>query len=89
MFTLGKDLQSINTQLVVCNFTPVVREAFKIGATIEGDWIEVFNSDDEKYGGGGIKNSVAISTNDSGWDGKEFSLSITVPPLATLIFEPA
>ena len=75
-------------QLVVCNFTPVVREAFNIGTPLAGQWKEVLNSDEEKYGGSGIKNEQSISTNNFGWHGKAFSLTIKVPPLATLIFEP-
>ncbi len=75
-------------QLIVCNFTPLVRDAFNVGIPFTGKWKEVLNSDDEKYGGSGIKNENALAVNDFGWHGKNYSLTIKIPPLATVIFEP-
>jgi len=74
-------------QLVVCNFTPLVRDTFNVGIPFDGKWKEVLNSDDEKYGGSGIKNEGALARNDFGWHGKKYSLTIKIPPLATVIFE--
>lgn len=75
-------------QLVVCNFTPVVREAFKIGVTGKGKWKEILNSDAKKYGGSGVCNEKLLVANDTSWHGKTYSLTMTIPPLATIIFEP-
>jgi len=75
-------------QLVVCNFTPLVRDAFNIGTPFGGKWKEILNSDDEKYGGSGIRNEGTLVVNDFGWHGKSHSLTIKIPPLATVIFEP-
>ena len=74
-------------QLVVCNFTPLVRDTFNVGTPFDGKWKEVLNSDDEKYGGSGIKNEGTLTTNDFEWHGKNYSLTIKIPPLATIIFE--
>ena len=41
------------TLLVVCNFTPVSYEAFRIGVPFAGKYKEIFNSDHEKFGGAG------------------------------------
>ncbi len=75
-------------QLVVCNFTPLVRDTFNIGTPFGGKWKEILNSDDKKYGGSGVKNEGVLAVNDFGWHGKEHSLTIKIPPLATVIFEP-
>ena len=37
--------------LVVCNFVPVLHEAFRVGVPVAGTWKEVLNSDAKKYGG--------------------------------------
>src|SRR5690606_32260748 len=45
-----------DTLLVVCNFTPVVRENYRVGVPEAGYWKEILNSDAHMYGGGGIGN---------------------------------
>jgi len=75
-------------QLVVCNFTPVVRKGYNIGVNQEGQWKEVFNSDAKKYGGSGIHNENLLTAHNTPWHGKAHALTITIPPLATVIFEP-
>ena len=42
--------------LVVCNFTPVARENYRIGVPGQGPWEEFANSDAELYGGSGVGN---------------------------------
>lgn len=39
--------------LFICNFTPVVRYDFMVGVPYEAEYVEVFNSDDERFGGSG------------------------------------
>ena len=40
--------------IIICNFQPVLRENYRIGAPLEGIYYEVFNSDDKKFGGSGV-----------------------------------
>ncbi len=40
--------------LVVCNFTPVVRENYRLGVPLPGEWREIVNTDRQDYGGGGV-----------------------------------
>ena len=47
--------------LVICNFTPVVREDFRLGVPKAGTYIPVFCSDEEKYGGTGEQPVIAES----------------------------
>ena len=42
--------------VVVCNFTPVVRENYRVGVPAEGHWQEILNSDRTEYGGSGVIN---------------------------------
>jgi 1,4-alpha-glucan branching enzyme len=72
--------------LVVCNFTPVLYENFKVGVPFPGKYKEIFNSDDEMFGGTGHGNRRQKNSKSVEWDGKEDSISIEVPPLSVCVF---
>lgn len=74
--------------VVVSNFTPVPRENYKIGVPKGGRYVEIFNSDAEIYGGSGMGNMGGVEAKEEGWNGRPYSLSITVPPLSTVLFVP-
>lgn len=67
--------------------TPVVRENFNIGLPKAGKWREILNSDNKKYGGSGVGNKDIIQSNDFSTHHKPYSLNITLPPLAVIVFE--
>jgi 1,4-alpha-glucan branching enzyme len=75
--------------LVVCNFTPVVRHGYRVGVPRAGRWLEVLNTDAAQYGGSGVGNFGGADAQDIAWHGQPASLSLTLPPLASLVFEPA
>jgi 1,4-alpha-glucan branching enzyme len=75
--------------LVVSNFTPVPRENYRIGVPRGGKWIERINTDSKDYSGSGMGNGGAVKAIAKKWHGRPFSLELTLPPLATLILEPA
>lgn len=85
----GKEQSTQEKLLVVCNFTPVVYENFKIGVPFAGKYKEIFNSDREEYGGNGFTNPRQKSSKAVAWDGREHSISITVPPLGISVFRAA
>ena len=73
--------------VVVCNFTPVQREARRITVPEPGRWVEKLNTDAPFYGGGGNGNLGHIN---SEFDAPGFgghSVEMTVPALSTLVFE--
>jgi 1,4-alpha-glucan branching enzyme len=72
--------------LVVCNFTPVPRESYRIGVPKGGRWIERLNTDSADYGGSDMGNGGAVQANAVSWHGRPYSLNLTLPPLSTLIF---
>jgi len=73
--------------LVVCNFTPVPRESYRIGVPRGGRWVERINTDSRTYGGSGMGNGGAVDAKKVAWHGRPYSLDLTLPPLGTLIFE--
>ncbi len=73
--------------VIVCNFTPVVREAYRVGVPYGGRWAERLNSDAGPYGGSGVVNGV-VEASDEGWHGRPYALSLTLPPLGATILMP-
>ena len=74
--------------LVVCNFTPVVREGYVVGVPLGGRWVELFNGDAEEYGGGGIGNLGAVEAREVSAHGRPFSVELRLPPLACVYLRP-
>lgn len=72
--------------LIVCNFTPVVREKYAIGVPEEGFYEEVFNTDAAMFGGSNMGNGTALSSNPVPQHGRKCSISVTLPPLAVIVF---
>ncbi len=72
--------------LVVCNFTPVLRENYRIGVPRGGVWKEILNSDAVAYGGGGQGNFGEVTAAAEPSHDRPFSMTIVLPPLSTLFF---
>ncbi|WP_299962485.1 1,4-alpha-glucan branching protein GlgB [uncultured Roseobacter sp.] len=73
--------------LVVSNFTPVAREARRIGVPEAGHWVERLNTNSEFYGGDGRGNMGGVDSDEVAASGRAQSIEITLPPLSTLFFE--
>jgi 1,4-alpha-glucan branching enzyme len=71
--------------LVVCNFTPVPRSNFLVGVSARGLWREILNTDAQVYGGSGWGNLGAVQSSPVNANGRVESVSLTLPPLSTLI----
>ena len=74
--------------LCVCNFTPVPRQNYRVGAPLECFWKEVVNSDAPLYGGSGQGNIGGLTAVPLPIHGRPFSLNMTLPPLGFLAFKP-
>jgi len=81
----GKSTKDI--VLVVCNFTPVPKYNYRLGVPESGFWKEALNSDAQEYGGSGHGNLGGAEAVAIPWHGKNYSLSLTLPPLGILIFK--
>ena len=75
--------------LVVCNFTPVVREQYGVGVPTGGFWAERLNSDATLYGGSGQGNGGGVHADAVEMHGRPYSLKLRLPPLGVLVFNPA
>jgi len=73
--------------LIACNFTPVPRTHYRVGAPRGGFWREVLNSDAVEYNGSGMGNVGGVEASNEGIHGRPFSLTITLPPLAAVFFK--
>ena len=78
--------QSGGRLLCVCNFSPVVRHNYRVGAPAAGLYHEILNTDSEFYGGGNLGNGGAVAAEATPWHGLPHSLNLTLPPLATMWF---
>jgi 1,4-alpha-glucan branching enzyme len=73
--------------LAACNFTPVARLNYRVGAPFPGWWREILNTDAVEYGGSGQGNMGGAEASPVPSHGRPFSLDLTLPPLAAVFFK--
>lgn len=73
--------------LFICNFVPVEYDNYEVGAPCFTTYKEVLNSDDVQFGGAGRLNSGKIKAIDKKTERMPYSISVTVPPLSTVVLE--
>ena len=73
--------------VIVCNFTPVPRETYRIGLPKAGVWREILNTDAVIYGGSNSGNQGQVTAMPHDSHGQPTSAEIFIPPLATLYFQ--
>ncbi len=73
--------------LVVCNFTPVLRQGYRVGVPYGGWWKELLNSDATTYWGSGQGNRGGLHAEPQPWHGHPCSLMLSLPPLSALFFK--
>ena len=81
----GKELKE--EIIIVCNFTQVVRENYRIGLPRKGKMIEIFNSDATIYGGSGVSNAKKVTIAAMPYDGRDYSAELLLAPLSVLVFK--
>ena len=74
--------------VVLLNFTPVPRYAYRVGVPESGRYLEIFNSDSQLYGGSNLGNGGAVETVDEPWLGRPNSMYVLAPPLAGVMLQP-
>jgi len=72
--------------LICCNFTPVARQGYEIGVPEEGFYEEILNTDSELFGGSNVGNGGLVSTRLKPCHNRPYSIAVTLPPLAVVIF---
>ena len=74
--------------LVICNFTPIPRDNYRIGVPRGGCWIERLNSDAHDYGGSGAGNFGRVEASPLPSHGRYYSLTLRLPPLSVIYLTP-
>ena len=73
--------------LVVCNFTPTVHRGLRLGVPRTGTWVESLNTDSAHYGGSNVGTPLGQARSETvPCDGREQSIVIDLPPLASVFF---
>ena len=73
--------------IIVCNFTPVFRQNYRVGVPQAGFWKEILNSDAKEYWGSGQGNAGGVESAPVAWHGRDQSLNLTLPPLGVLFLK--
>ena len=74
--------------LVAANFTPIVREGYRVGVPLGGRWREILNGDAPVYGGSGQGNMGGVEAQEFPWHGRSHSVCLRLPPLSIVVFKP-
>lgn len=85
---LRKGKSADNILVIVCNFTEVVYENFKVGVPAHTHYNEIFNSDAIQYGGSGQVNKKKIKTVEKPFHNQPCHLEMTIPPFGISILRP-
>lgn len=72
--------------VMVCNFTAVPRHAYRVGVPTDGYWAELLNTDAALYGGSNRGSDGGVWAQAEPTQGQPYSLVLTLPPLAALLF---
>jgi 1,4-alpha-glucan branching enzyme len=73
--------------VVVCNFTPCLRENYRIGVPHGGGYRELFNSDASIYGGSNAGNAGYLESIPEHHAGRPYHLNLTLPPLGVILLK--
>ena len=71
----------------VCNFTPVVYHDFRLGVPLNGEYVEVLNTDNECFGGSNQLNKNVIVSEKIKYHNRLYSINIKIPPMAASIYK--
>lgn len=74
--------------VIVCNFSSAYYRDYLIGIPVAGEYREIFNSDNEEFGGAGFINKRVIKTAVKPLHGKPYSINVTIPAFGISIMRP-
>ncbi|MEM9869420.1 MAG: alpha amylase C-terminal domain-containing protein, partial [Bacteroidota bacterium] len=83
---IRKGHDPVNDLIIVCNFTPVPRENYRVGVEKTKQLRLVFNSDDLKYSGSGVGKKT-LKPEATAWNGYPKSVTMTLPPLSVVVYK--
>jgi 1,4-alpha-glucan branching enzyme len=74
--------------VAVCNFTPVLRQDYRVGVPRPGFYHEIVNTDSKYYEGTDVGNSGGVRAEPIPWNDRPYSIKLSLPPLAAMYFKP-
>ncbi len=74
--------------VVVCNFTPVPHQGYRLGVPEACFYREILNTDDVQFGGSGVVNAPGRNAFPLVWQNQPCCLEITLPPLGVVYLKP-
>ncbi|HKX70887.1 MAG TPA: alpha amylase C-terminal domain-containing protein, partial [Acidimicrobiales bacterium] len=77
---LGRGAPDGGVVACVANLTPVPRHGYRIGLPVSGPWVDVLNTDDQRWGGSGVV-QPDVHTDGTPWQGQPDSAVLALPPL--------
>ena len=81
-----KSANGKNNLLFVCNFTPVEREDYRVGVPLKKQYKLIFNSDEKKYGGEGVKRPTVYKAEKQECDNRPYSFAYPLPAFGVAVF---
>jgi 1,4-alpha-glucan branching enzyme len=69
--------------VVIVNFADYPYHDYRIGVPAPGSYVEILNSDAERFGGSNVVNTAKLSTERTPAHGFENSISLSIPPLGS------
>lgn len=84
VFAFERKAKDGSSVIVISNFTPIVHHNYRIGVAQDGIYKEILNSDAAYYAGSNVGNYGKILCEEEPSHGKPYSLSVSLPPLATI-----
>jgi 1,4-alpha-glucan branching enzyme len=74
--------------IVVCNFTPVAREGYRVGVPRPGYYREILNTDSQYYEGTNVGNAGGVQAEPIPWNDRPYSIKLRLPALSAMYFKP-
>ncbi|QBN17652.1 1,4-alpha-glucan branching protein GlgB [Flavobacterium nackdongense] len=87
MTFIRKGIKTKDDIIVVCNFTQVVRQNYRIGVPKKGKLTALFNSDAAIYAGSGLSNPNKLTVEAFPYDGRDYSIEFLLPPLSVTVYK--
>ena len=76
-----------DTIYIVTNFTPNPINNYPLGLPNPGNYTEILNSDNTKYGGSGVTNENTLTSRQEEAFGQPHRIEINIPPLGAAVFK--
>jgi 1,4-alpha-glucan branching enzyme len=73
--------------IVICNFSPVQRDGYRVGVPAAGTYVELLNSDDVRFGGSGRVTDGFHETDKTGCHDRKQSIVLTLPPMSVIFLK--